>query len=713
MSVMSWRPLRALFQHALPATALLILAACGGGGGDSPRPSAPAPVAQAATDSYTLAWQAAATLGVTDNDTASGGTPTLTIDGTPKNGTATVSGTKVTYTPNTGFFGADSFSYKLSVGSASQSATVNLAVEAALTLQGRVTDGPIANAAVKASVGNRSFSATADASGNYSVAIKTSQPGDFITLTATGAGTQAQVVLTSLVGEARSLAAAARDGKLTAEQKAGLDVTHVTAAQSGLISQAGTAPKTDAELATALQGLSPQAVLNCAAAVKLVVDGGIALPTGVVDTRELLNSGTAMGAFQAGLLRDKPVALEAARLSTRDDPLLSKAPPTPAANGAPVTLIYAYGEEAGTAQVRVLTLRADGTGTEVSDATRSITWKLDGRALAVTYDSFIEETFGAFGIAYIGDKTIESESAFTLVIRGLRLSDLGSDGGAGALASVTTVGSTVDLEGPQMGVVKDVSGGDLMRRHVAGLLSFKAADFAVGTQLAGVSAAMGVDAGGLHQSNQDVATFTSATELSLARTGQTGRWKIVDGKLRVDLPQASHLYTLLGRGPLGDSRWLLQRLDANDVAVSTHELGVIAAAPPTLSRAFWTGKTWKSNIGTSTGVPFVVQLLDDARASLSSAVPGQGPVVANFRRYWRLLDDGRVDIVRADSASCVVYLPSGAAGPAPCTLSQQRLWQPVAQTGNTVWVMQQGPILFDRFNEASAFRWSLVALTSD
>ncbi|MCE4558098.1 Ig-like domain-containing protein [Roseateles cellulosilyticus] len=674
-------------------------------------PDAPAPLAQAAADSYTLVWNAPATLGVTDNDTTAGGTPNLAIDGAPKNGTATVSGTKVTYTPNPGFFGADSFSYKLSVGGASQSATVNLAVEAALTLNGRVTDGPIANAAVKVSVGSQSFSATADASGKYSVAIKTSQPGDFVTLTAAGAGAQAQLVLTSLVGEARSLAAAARDGKLAAEQKAGLDVTHVTAAQAGLISQAGTVPKTDAELATALQGLSPQTVLDTAAAVKLVVDGGTALPTGVADTRELLNSSSALGEFRTTLLRDKPLALEAARESTRDDPLLSKAPPTPAANGDPVTLIYAYGEEAGTAQVRVLTLRADGTGTEVSDAPRSITWKLDGGALAVTYDRFIEQTFEAFSTAYIGDKPIDSEPAFKLVVRGLRLSDLGSDGGRGALASVTTVGSTVDLEGPQMGVFKDVSGGSLMRRHANGALLFKAEDFQVGTKLAGLSAGMGVDAGGLLLSNQDVATFTSPTELSLARTGLAGKWKIVDGKLRVDLPDGSYLYTSLGKGPLGDSRWLLQRLDANGAPVSAHELGVVPAAPPTLDRAAWTAKTWKSNIGASTGEPVIFRLLDDARSSVSSAARGQGPVVADFTRYWRLLEDGGVDIARAESSSCVVYLPSGAAGPTACRLSQRRLWQPVAQTGSIVWVMQQGPILFNGFNEANATRWSLVALT--
>lgn len=712
MSAMSRRSSSAMFQRACGALSLLSLAACGGGGGGSSSPEVqPGPVAKAAADSYALAWNAPATLSVTDNDTASGAA-TVTIDAAPKNGTAVVNGTKVTYTPNAGFFGADNFTYKLSVGSASQSAVVSLNVEASLTLQGLVTDGPIPNAAVKASVGSQTFTATADANGKYSLAIKTSQPSDFVTLTATGSGTQAKVVLTSLVGEAGSLAAAAKDGKLASDQKPGLDVSHVTSAQAGLILQGGLTPKSDTELANALQGVSPQSLLDAAAAIKLVVDGGIALPAGVADTRELLNSSAALGAFQTNLQRDRPGDLEAARKSTRDDALLGKAPPTPAANGAPVTLIYAYGEDAGTTQVRVLTLRADGTGTEVSDKQRSITWKLDGPAVAVTYDRFIEQDFEPYDTAVVGDKNIESELSFKLVIRGLRLTDLGANAGRGALASVTTIASTVDLEGPRLGVFKDITGGELMRRHTAGALSFKAEDFPVGTKLAGVSANMVSDSAGLPQSNQDVATFTSTTELSLARTGLKGNWKIVDGKLRVDLPQVSHLYTLLGKGPLGDSRWLLQQLDANGAALSAHELGVTAATPPTLNRAFWIGKTWKSNIGTSQGIPIIFEFQDDARASASSAVLGESPAIPFFRRYWRLLDDGRVDIVRADSESCVVYLASGANGPLPCPLSQQRFWQPIAQTGNTVWVMQQGPILPGSVNAASATRWSLVALTS-
>lgn len=699
----------AMFRCALVSATLLALTACGGGGSDS-SPPPPTPVAQAAADAYTLAWNAPATLGVTDNDTTSGGTSALSIDGAPKNGTATVSGSKVTYTPNAGFFGKDSFSYKLSVGTASQSATVKLTVEASLTVQGQVTDGPVPNAAVKASVGSQNFTASADATGKYSLTIKTSEPSDFVTLTATGAGAQANVVLTSLVGEMSGLAASAKDGKVASDQKPGLDVTQLSAAQAGLLAQAGAAPKSDSELANALQSLSPQTVLDAAATVKLVVDGGVALLSGVADTRELLNSSQALANFQAGLLRDKPGEFDAARKSTRDDALLSKAPPTPAAAGTPVTLIYAYGEEASTTKVRVLTLRADGTGIELSDQSRSLTWKLDGRSVTVTYDKTMLQTLEADEAAEVGDHEVLA-TVRTLVARtGLKLSDIGPDSSRVTLASVTTTATVMELEGPNQGVVNAITGGELMRRHTAGKLAFKAEDFPVGAKLAGVSAAMGVDVVGDAQSNQDIATITSATELSLTRTGQKASWKIVDGKLRVDLPQVSHLYTLLGQGPLGDSRWLLQQLDANGAPVSAYELSVVPVAPPTLDRSFWL-RPLRSNVGASTATPVFFQFLNDARASVASALLGDGVVVPNFRRYWRLLEDGRVQISATNNPNCVIYQPDGTLGPVPCALTQTRYWQPVAQTGNTLWVMQQGTILFGSGNEASANRWSLVALS--
>ena len=695
-------------RHVLSAATLLALAACGGGS-DTPTPPSNT-VALAAADTYTVGWNASAALGVTDNDTTSGGTATVTIDTAPKNGSTVVSGTKVSYTPNAGFFGDDSFTYKLTVGSASQTATVKLTVEAALTLQGVVTDAPIANASVKASVGGKTFSTTADANGNYSVEIKSSQPAEFITLTASSDRTLPKVVLSSLVGEAGTLAAKAKGGKVSADQSPSLNITHLSAARAGLIMQAGTTPKSDAELAAATQAINAQVLLNSAAALQLVIDGGTPMPIGVADTQELLTSASVMTRFVDGLIANQYVDLSAARTRTRNDPALNSAPPTPDTNGAPLTLIYTYDDEAGTLPARVLTLRKDGTGTEISDQTRAITWKREDRAVAVTYLEPIRQTALEGDFISIGDNDIELEYDAELDIVGYKVSDLAANERGTVLASIQLRGNLVHLiQGSMPTGSVEVSGNDLLRRH-ASVAEFKAEDFPVGTKLAGVSAARDLkDVGFLPVSRQDVATFTSSTTLTLARTGQTGTWKIEQGRLRVTLPDASHLYTLLGKGPSGETRWLMQELNAEGVPQSALELGVIAAAPPTLGRAFW-AQAFQSNIGAGiSDTPITFTLRDDGRAAAGYWVEN-GVRAPYFRRYWRMLGDGRVEVSAATSSACVLYTPDGQPGPTACELQQQRFWQPVAKEGNTVWVLQQGPAV-PGSGSAAEGRWVLVALT--
>ncbi|MDE2585304.1 MAG: autotransporter domain-containing protein, partial [Betaproteobacteria bacterium] len=70
-----------------------------------------------------------------------GGTPSSVAVGTaPAHGTATVSGTSITYTPTTGYSGSDSFTYKaINAGGTSAPATVSITVKPALPTAGAVT----------------------------------------------------------------------------------------------------------------------------------------------------------------------------------------------------------------------------------------------------------------------------------------------------------------------------------------------------------------------------------------------------------------------------------------------------------------------------------------------------------------------------------------------------------------------------------------------
>jgi len=86
-----------------------------------------APVAK--SDSMTVPYEGSATLNVVGNDTdAEGDAITVTSVTQPTNGTVTRSGNSITYTPNAGFSGTDSYTYTINGGS---TATVTVTVEAA------------------------------------------------------------------------------------------------------------------------------------------------------------------------------------------------------------------------------------------------------------------------------------------------------------------------------------------------------------------------------------------------------------------------------------------------------------------------------------------------------------------------------------------------------------------------------------------------------
>lgn len=87
----------------------------------------------AVNDSATVDRNAAAvSIAVLSNDSdPDGDALTITASTAPANGTATISGSSVLYTPRAGFTGSDSFSYTISDGALTATATVNITVRIA------------------------------------------------------------------------------------------------------------------------------------------------------------------------------------------------------------------------------------------------------------------------------------------------------------------------------------------------------------------------------------------------------------------------------------------------------------------------------------------------------------------------------------------------------------------------------------------------------
>ena len=691
-------PARPLLRHravvhawqALVVAGLLATTACSNN--DAP------PMATAADDTFTVGWDAASPLAVLGNDTASGGTAVLSVAAAPKNGTLSLNAGVLSYTPNAGYFGPDEFSYRLDVDSATSTATVRLVVEAQFALQGVVTDGPIANAKVQAAVGSQTFSADADAAGRYSVAVKASQPSDFVTLTATGVGSQSAVVLTSHVGEVGGLATQVVGGKLTAERAPALMVTHLSAAQAGLMAQAGSAPRSNAELAAAAQKIDSNAVLYAAALVRLVVDGGVALPEGVASTRELLQSAASLVAFQtARRVADKP-QLEAAWTAALTDPALNSPPPVPATGAAPVVLRFGYGA-GGTAIVAPrLTLRADGSATVVTDSARPAQWRMDGAALVLTYDNPIIRT--GFTNA-VSPPFVQYPTEFGTTA--LRFSDVGASNGRYALASMTTLAYTVIQGGPDAGRRDSVSS-SLLRRYEVAALALRTADFPVGTRIAGLASERSPVAE-FNANRQDVLRITGAGIGTMERTGATAYWRVFEGALLVDVGTLAIRYVPLGTGPLGEERWAMEQLDTALDVTSHREVMAVRANEVSMSAADWV-KPWVGNLNASAGFQLVAELQANGRWGNNGAERGDPlPVVTNFVRHWRQLPDGRLEMASSTPGNCnpFVGLPN-------CTITLQRFWTPLARVGRTVWVMEH--LIFNPGNPASTTNdYRFVAFT--
>ncbi len=328
---------------------------------------------------------------VLDNDTGLGTPRALRILLKPKHGQAHVQNGRVVYTPSAGFTGTDTLQYTAKGSAGAHIGSVQIVVGQGLVLQGKVTDSPIANALVTATVEGFNFSTTADEDGNYSLPVV--GVGDsMVTMAAQGTGAQSAASFLSVLGEFDRLQSESGDGTLTRDENNQVQVTNVSTAQAYLLQLAndGAPILDDEQLVTAREGLANGELLNLAAAIKLVVDGGYALPAGVTDTLALISDQTAMASFTEAVNADDPDAFGAAMNEIAGDPDLT----VPAAANDMVgtyTLVYDLGKPGtisnGYIQGHRVTLDANGTGTYIKSTPSmdpSLTWTFEnGRAVII------------------------------------------------------------------------------------------------------------------------------------------------------------------------------------------------------------------------------------------------------------------------------------------------------------------------------------------
>nr|WP_316642200.1 Ig-like domain-containing protein [uncultured Roseateles sp.] len=511
--------------------AAALLSACGGGGGDAtaepPKPSAV--TLSLGADEASLAWNKAASLKVLVNDTASRGSLVLASVAAPSHGQAKVLGSEIEYTPTPGYVGSDTFSYTARAEDGSQaSATVTLKVYAALTLKGQVSDGPIANAAVTATVGGKPFTATADAQGVYTLNLQTEQTGDTVQLSASGVGTQNQVKLQALLGDVAALAKLAdKDGQVGPAQTQATQITHYSTALAALVTEAGgAAAPTQARLDELSSAVSPERLVELATAIKLVVDKGVALPGGVADTAALVQSPTTASVL-AGFLKEQTGTFAARFEATRQEVLngagLGNGPvfaPTEARSQ-----IYFYGRPGSRLGLQI-GYQPDGTAQVLTPAgLRAAKWSASAGEIVVTLNA----PYSTTGLATEADGSqveVRYDTTGYRFRQATGTPELGS-----LLFSAATRQET--LSGTNKGQIKDQGwgAGTLIKTTVESKTqALTAADFAIGRRYGGVIVEPTLDTSSSIR-NADILEITGATTAKLLRSGQALSWSVSEGRL--------------------------------------------------------------------------------------------------------------------------------------------------------------------------------------
>ncbi|HET6724641.1 MAG TPA: hypothetical protein VFH85_01375 [Gammaproteobacteria bacterium] len=259
--------------------------------------------------------------------------------------------------------------------------TVDVTVAPTVTMQGRVVDGPISNATVTVTIGDKTYTATAGADGTYTLNVGAVDPDAFISITATGTGDQSNVQLISIAGTFDALATAAGDDAILApSESTAVNVTNLSTAQAALILDAndGDMPTDDAALTDLQKSIDSDAMLELATVIKLVIDKNVPLPDGVDNTLDLVKDDTAVDDVIQTAEDTDPGSFDATMDEILSDPALTSAfTPDTVPSMYFVSSAHPY---VGGSRGSLWTFNADGTGRlhGINEAaSTNFTWSVD------------------------------------------------------------------------------------------------------------------------------------------------------------------------------------------------------------------------------------------------------------------------------------------------------------------------------------------------
>ncbi|AZZ96676.1 hypothetical protein [Pseudoalteromonas sp. R3] len=194
---------------------------------------------------------------------------------------------------------------------------------ASVTLNGRVTDEPIANADVILTAGESKLQVKANTDGHYSATLVVDENEVHypVMISATGVDAQSEVKFVSVLNSMTHLVQqAGEDAQLDKTENFGVNVTNVSTAEYALMTRAGTALNSDVELNQALLNVDADEKMLLASLIKIVVDNSdYSLPEGVTSTLDLIDDEHTAQQFENDINVADPTLIETIKTAIKQD----------------------------------------------------------------------------------------------------------------------------------------------------------------------------------------------------------------------------------------------------------------------------------------------------------------------------------------------------------------------------------------------------------
>lgn len=449
--------------------------------------------------------------------------------------------------------------------------TVGVTVAPVVALSGRVYDGPIANAGLTITVGDRSYTATADADGNYMVNIGAVDPDAFVTISAVGAEAQENAELLSIAGSFGALrAAAGDDGVLEDGESGSVNVTNLSTAKAVLMIKAnGGNDIADAEtLANSETLVNGDDLLYLATVIKLVIDGGYALPEGVSSTLDLVRDSEKTETFVSAVEAADATAFETTFESIITDSTLVAGY---SSTNMPTELfsVYIGGMEDRSATYRrknrgnAWTFQSNGSGTysNAEHASTPFSWTLNEGKIASTFDTPL------FSQGYCTHPDITDGSIFpcesTTTVKTISLVVDGDRADSLLIASTgeTTYPNNGELRQP---IAFSGNGSSFIGLQKSSAVPFVEADVP-GRWMTAVTGRTPATVADVMHTNLDTGFLEFQADGNGIRTAtdyapeESFTWSIVDGALRIEYVNGDivHFYQMRHDGDVYDTLALL------------------------------------------------------------------------------------------------------------------------------------------------------------